>query len=104
MSVTSPGLTNQTYIITQAQKTYTHPNFVSDPAYCELEYTYSMTRFTDDSSQPASAISPLTATTSSPQQFAIQYSADLSPVKPIAQKQVVTVSARSYSKYNNANS
>lgn len=96
-------MTNQTYIITEAQKTYTHPDFVVDPAYCEIEYSYTMTKFTDDSGEPASAITPTTATTSSPQQFTIEYSADESPVKPMAQKQVVTVDAKSYSKYDNSN-
>jgi len=34
VSVTSPGMTNQTYILTDVTKTYTHAAFTVDPAYC----------------------------------------------------------------------
>ena len=102
VSLTSQGLVNQTYVITHATQTYTHAAFVADPAYCEIEYTYSQTTFTNDNGAQASAISPATATTSTPQQFSIYYDADESPVKPSAQKQVVTVAAQAYSKYDSS--
>ena len=41
VSVTKPGLASpQTYIITDAALEYTHPDFVVDPTFCPLVYTY----------------------------------------------------------------
>ena len=86
-SITSPGLTNQVYTITDANATpYTHPSFTSDPVYCPIEYTYSETKL----SAGDSAISSLGATTE------FFYDKDLAP---LGQTQTVTVTATSNSIY-----
>ena len=44
-SITSPGLTNQVYTISDASAaTYTHLIFISDPVYCPIDYTYAETK------------------------------------------------------------
>ena len=59
-SIVSPGLTNQVYTITDANASpYMHPEFISDPVYCPIDYTYSETEL----SAGDSAISTLARTT-----------------------------------------
>ena len=71
LSITSPGLTNQVYTISDLNAIpYTHPLFTSDPVYCPIVYTYSETKL--DSGD--SAISILDRTT---EYF---YDKDLAPV------------------------
>ena len=60
VSITSPGLTNQVYTITDDNATpYKHPDFVSDPVYCPIDYTYLETKLEAGDS----AISTLAGTT-----------------------------------------
>ena len=56
LSITSQGLSNKVYKLGQNYQAYTVPAFTSDPAYCPIEYSYSETKFTDDSGSEASAI------------------------------------------------
>ena len=77
MSVTKPGLASpQTYIITDAALEYTHPDFVADPTYCPLDYTYDVTEFKNKNDVDTNAI------TRTDKSFSIEYSDDLSPVTP----------------------
>ena len=94
---TTPAFADQSYIITDASKDYTHPDFVVEPLYCPVTYSYVVTDFTDDSSTPASAITRVDET------FTFEYGADLSPVSPTAQTQTVTVTATSTSIYTTVN-
>ena len=87
LSISSQGLTNQVYTITNANATpYAHPVFISDPVYCEIDYTYSETKL----SAGDSAISTLGGTTE------FFYDKDLAP---LGQTQTVTVTATSNSVY-----
>ena len=57
ISITSQGLTNQVYTITDANATpYEHLPFISDPNYCLINYTYQITEFMDFDNVQASAI------------------------------------------------
>ena len=58
VSITSPGLTNQVYTITDANATpYMHPTFVPNPSYCPVIYSYQITEFFDSNNVQASAVS-----------------------------------------------
>ena len=72
---------------------YTHPNFVADPSYCPLDYTYVETTFKNKNGADTNAITRVD------QKFTVSYSDDLSPVTPTKQVQVVTITAKSKSKY-----
>ena len=92
VSITSQGLTNQVYTITDTNATpYTHPVFISDPVYCEIDNTYSETKL----SAGDSAISTLGSTTE------FFYDKDLAP---LGQTQTVTVTATSNSIYGRTQS
>jgi len=93
-SVSAPGLENQVYTISDAFATpYTHSQFTVVPDVCELRYVYSETKFIDNDGLEANAISRTDET------FSFFYDDDLSPVKPVAQTQTVTIRAIGYSKY-----
>ena len=70
-----------------------HPEFIVNPAYCQVAYTYAETKFTNDSGIETSAI------TNTDADFSIFYAADLSPVLPTPQPQQVTITATSISMY-----
>ena len=70
-----------------------HADFQVVPNVCDLRYVYTETKFTDDDGNPAYAI------TRSDKTFSFFYNADLSPVTPVAQTQVVTIKAVGYSLY-----
>lgn len=87
MSITPVEPTDQTYTITQAALSYTHPDFTADPSYCPITYSYAI----EDLNNGGTPI------TNSGKDFTIQYSADLTPIAegPLT----VTITATSTSKY-----
>ena len=71
VSITSPGLTNQVYTITNANATpYAHPVFISDPTYCPIVYSYSETKLSAGDSAITSLTNP----------FEFFYDKDLEPL------------------------
>ena len=56
-SVIGSALTDQEYTITQAAFPYTIPAFNSDPSWCDISYSYTIT---DISGDPALTFDPLT--------------------------------------------
>jgi len=72
---------------------YTHPNFVADPVFCPLTYTYTETPLTDANGNTDTAISRTDET------FTFTYNKDDAPVNPVAQTQTVTITATSGSLY-----
>ena len=93
VSVTKAALTDQTYTLTTTDSTYTHPVFTVVPAFCPLTYSYSETSLTDGDGNSDTAISRVDKT------FSFFYDKDNAPVNPVAQKQTVTITATSGSKY-----
>ena len=48
-SLTSPGYTDQTYAIGAVDQSYLVPDFVVEPSFCQVDYTYpAETTFADD--------------------------------------------------------
>ena len=41
-TITAPSLDDQEYTITDNQIDYTHPDFIVDPSFCPVEYTYNV--------------------------------------------------------------
>ena len=91
VSITSPGLTDQVYTITDTNAAdYTHPAFVSNPTYCPIDYSYSETKLIAGDSAITNVANP----------FSFLYSKDLAPLD---QTQIVTVTATSNSIYGTTN-
>ena len=73
------------YIVNDSNlRTYTHEEFVVDPDYCPIQYTYVETPFDDADGNEATTISRIDKT------YTFTWTKDLSPV---GQTQTATVSA-----------
>lgn len=84
-SVGSPVLQNQQYTLNDLSRPfYKHPNFIADPSYCKLSYSYEISKILDDEGNEVSAITQQPLDT-----FTFEYTKDLAPVRPVPQKQVV---------------
>ena len=71
ISITSSGLTDQVYTITDNNAAdYIHPAFVSDPSYCPINYSYSETKLTAGDSAITNLMNP----------FQFFYDKDLEPL------------------------
>lgn len=58
VSITVPTLDDETYIITDTtEPDYTHPEFIADPSYCKVSYTYDLGTVNNKDGIPVSAIS-----------------------------------------------
>ena len=100
-SLTSGGLDDQTYIVTDAELVYQFTDFTILPNYCPFAYTSSETTFNNDAGDATNAV---TFATDPERTYKISYSADLSPVlSPVAAAQTVTVTATSSSIYGISN-
>ena len=57
--MTAATLTDQDYILYNTPLNYTHDEYVVDPSYCPVTYTYAPpTQFTDDSGTSDSITTP----------------------------------------------
>ena len=57
VSITVPALDDETYIITDTtEPDYTHPEFVADPSYCKVAYTYDLGSVNNKDGTAVSAI------------------------------------------------
>lgn len=88
-SPSNPGFENQSYILFDAEKVYTHPPFSAVPAECPLKYKYTKTSL----SGGASAVEQDALDSKT---FKIQWDTDLSP---LGQTESIRVEVESYSIY-----
>ena len=93
-SITRVPMDDQVYeLMDLTEPFYTHPEFTIVPDYCPIDYSYDITNLQDGS----------TAFLSEPQNndrtSVFQYMKDDLPIRPVPQKQIVTVTATSTSKY-----
>lgn len=93
-SITSPGLTAQSYTLTKQGQGYNAPAFTADPAYCPLEYRVSETKFTN--SQGNTQSTAISSPSANSREFSFFWDQDDSP---LTQTQVVTITAVSKSDY-----
>ena len=83
-------LENQVYILGDTEAPpYTHPDFKAVPDFCGLEYSYTITKL--ENASPDSAI------TRNGKTFSFEYLTDL---EPLNQEQIVTVTAKSKTLYD----
>ena len=97
VSVTSAGLTSQTYTITDTELQYQFTEFAVVPSFCPVDYTSQETTFNNDNGQATNAV---TLSQSAERTYLVEYSADLSPV---GVGQTVTLTATSTSIYGVTN-
>ena len=91
-SLEKVDLDDQSYILTDINRSYTHPDFVVSPDFCPIDYTYQDSGFT------ISDIGPETDTviTREGQKFNFFWDTNR---RPLGQTQVVTVTGVSNSIY-----
>ena len=93
-AINVPSLDDQQYSISDPAKTpYTHPEFVADPVYCKVTYSYDLGSITNNGGDTRSAV------TRSDKTFSFFYDEDLAPVTPNPQTQVTQITATSFSEY-----
>lgn len=95
VSVSAGTLEDQTYIITTPAASYTHEPFVADPAYCPLNYEYSITNLNNGESA-------VTEGATNSRTLTFYYDSDLTPVDATTETQTITVTATSSSVYTYA--
>ena len=83
--ITVPTLENQVYRLTAEAKPYEHPVFTVEPEICDVVYTYDVRNLNAGDS----------AIVRSDKTFTIFYNNDDSPISPVAQTQLVTITATS---------
>ena len=72
-SVTGEDFTNQSYTLTDEERSYTHPAFTIEPTFCPFEYTFTVTLLTGDDSA-------ITQDTTDETKFLFHYEKDLAPL------------------------
>ena len=78
ISLTAGALTDKVYTISDATfADYTHPAWVVDPDYCEVDLTYTISDITDDDSNVVTAVTQKTGDDTT---FEFFYDLDLAPV------------------------
>jgi len=87
LSVFSPATPSYIYTLTDPNAIdHVITDFVIEPDFCQLTFTYDVTTFTDSQGNQASAV-----TNNQDGTFSFFYDADDSPLRPVAQTQNVTV-------------
>ena len=77
VSIESPGLDDQLYLLTAKQESYEHPDFIVTPSYCPIYYSYVIQSL-------AAGDSAITQPyTEGDTTFTIYYNNDDAPVNPV---------------------
>ena len=90
-SFSKVAMENQSYTLTDTDKSYTHPDFNISPDYCPVDYSYSIQAFVDGSNTLATAIDQDGKT--------LKFFWDTNK-SPLTQTQTVTVTGTSTTIYN----